>query len=63
MLSGTERSLTFLPHSANANKLKSSNHSTRSQKLNVNQLLKLFYDTTSSQRPDGPIEDTKLKHI
>ena len=55
--------LTFLTHSANANTLKVSNHSTRSPKRKLDELLKPFDDTTSSQRPDGLIEDTKLKHI
>jgi len=55
--------LTFLTHSANANTLKSSNHITRSPKLKLHELLKPFDDTTSSQRPDALIEDTKLKHI
>ena len=36
---------------------------TRSSKRKLNELLKLFDDTTSSQRPDGVIEDTTLKHI
>jgi len=54
--------LTLLTHSANANSLKSSNRSTRSPKRKLNELLKPFDDTTSSQRPDGLIEDTKLKH-
>jgi len=55
--------LTFLTHSANANTLKVSNHSARSPKRKINELLKPFDNTTSSQRPDGLIEDTKLKHI
>jgi len=55
--------LTFLTHSANANPLKVSNHSTRSPKQKLDELLKTFDDITSSQRPDGLIEDTKLKHI
>jgi len=55
--------LTLWTHSANANNLKSSNHSTRSPKLKLNELLESFDDTTSSQRPDALIEDTKLKHI
>jgi len=36
--------LTFLTHSANANKLKVSNHSTRPPKRNPDELLKLFDD-------------------
>jgi len=55
--------LTFLTHSANANTPKVSNHSTRSPKRKLDELLKPFDDTTSSQRPDGLIEDTQLKHI
>jgi len=55
--------LTFLTHSANANNLKSNNHSTRSPKRKLNEFLKPCDDTTSSQRLDGLIEDTKLKHI
>jgi len=55
--------LTFLTHSANANTLKVSNHSTRSQKRKLDELLKPFDDITSSKRPDGLIEDTELKHI
>jgi len=55
--------LIFLTHSANANTLKVSNHSTRSPKRKLNELLKPFDDTASSQRPGGLIEDTKLKHI
>ena len=43
--------------------LKSSNHSTRSTKRKLNELLKPFDDTTSSQRPDGLIEDAKPRHI
>jgi len=54
--------LTFLTHSANANTLKVSNHSTRSPKRKLDELLKPFDDITSSQRPDGLIEDAKLKH-
>ena len=54
--------LPFLTRSANANNLKASNHSTRSPKLKIDELLKPFDDTTSSQRLDGLIEDTKLKH-
>ena len=54
---------TFLTHSANAHTLKVSNHSTRSLKRKFDELLKPFDYTTSSQRPDGLIEDTKLKHI
>jgi len=53
----------FLTHSANANNLKSSHHSTRSPKRKLNEPLKPFDDTTSSQRPDGLIEDTNHKHI
>ena len=54
----------FLTHTANANNLKCSNHSTRSSKRKLTELLKPFSDdTTSSQRPNGLIEDTKLKHI
>jgi len=52
-----------LTHSANADNLKVSNHSTRSPKRKLDELLELFDDTTSSQRPDGLIEDTKLKHL
>jgi len=39
--------------------------SIRSPKRKLDELLKLFDDTTSGQRPDGLIasEDTKLKHI
>jgi len=55
--------LTCLTHSANANTLKVSNHSTRCPKRKLDELLNLFDDITSSQRPDGLIEDTKLKHI
>jgi len=55
--------LTFSTHSANANTLKVSNHSTRSPKRKLNKPLKPFDDITSSQRPDGLIENTKLKHI
>ena len=55
--------LTFLTHSANANTLEVSNHSSRSPKRKFDELLKPFDDTTSSQRPDGLIGDTKLKHI
>jgi len=55
--------LTFLTHSANTNTLKVSNHSTRSPKRKLDELFKLFDDITLSQRPDGLIEDTKLKHI
>jgi len=55
--------LIFLTHFANANTLKVSNHSTRSPKRKLDELLKSFDDITSSQRPDGLIEDTKLKHI
>jgi len=55
--------LTFLTHSANANTLKVRNHSTRSPKQKLDELLKPFDDITSSQRPDGLIEDTKLKYI
>ena len=29
----------------------------------LDELLKPFDDTTSSQQPDGLIEDTKLKHM
>jgi len=58
-----QKVLTLLTHSANANNLKSSNHSTRSPKRELNEILKPFDDTTSSQRPHGLIEDTKLKHI
>jgi len=54
--------LIFLTHSDNANTLKVSNHSTRSPKRKLDELLKLFDDTTPSQRPDGLIQDTKLKH-
>jgi len=54
---------TFLTHSANAHTLKVSNHSTRSLKRKLDELLKPFDDTTLSQRPDGLIEDTKLTHI
>ena len=53
----------FLTHSANANNLKVSNHSTQSPKQKLDGLLETFDDTTLSQRPDGLIEDTKLKHI
>jgi len=55
--------LTFLTHSANANALKVSNHSTRSPKRKLDELFKPCDDITSSQGPDGLIEDTKLKHI
>jgi len=58
-----QEALTILTLSANANNLKSSHHSTRSPKRKLNELLKLFDETTSSQRPDGLIEDTKLTHI
>jgi len=54
--------LTFFTHSANTNTLKVSNHSTRFLKRKLDELLKPFDDITSSQRPDGLIEDTKLKH-
>ena len=50
--------LTSLTHSANANTLKISNHSTLSPKRKLDELLKPFDDTTSSQLPDGLIEDT-----
>ena len=53
----------FLTHSANTNTLKVSNHSIRSPKRNLDELLKPFDNITSSQWPDGLIEDTKLKHI
>ena len=52
-----------MTHSANVNTLKVSNHSTRSPKRKLDELLKPVDDTTSSQRPDGLIEDTKLTHI
>jgi len=55
--------LTFLTHSANANTLKVSNHSTWSPKRKLDELLKPFGNITSSQRLEGLIEDTKLKHI
>ena len=55
--------LTFLTHSANANTPKISNHSTWSPKRKLDEFLILFDDITSSQRPDGLIENTKLKHI
>ena len=55
--------LTFLTLSASSNNLKVSNHSTRSPKQKLNELLKPLDDTISSQRLDGLIEDTKLKHI
>jgi len=55
--------LTFLTHSANVNTLKVSNHSTRCPKRKLDELFKPFDDITSSQRPDGLIEDTRLKHI
>ena len=55
--------LTFLTHSANVNTLKVSNHSTRSPKRKLDELLKPFDNITSSQRPDGLIEDAKLTHI
>jgi len=55
--------LTFLTHSANTNTLKVSNHSTRSTKRKLDELLNPFDDITSSQRPNGLIEDTKFKHI
>jgi len=58
-----QKVLTFSTHSVNANNLKSSNHSTRSPKRKLNEILNPFDDTTSSQRPDGLIEDKKLKHI
>ena len=54
--------LTFLTHSANAKDFKVSTHSTRAPKRKLDELLKPFDDTTSSQRPDGLIEDTKLQH-
>jgi len=52
-----------LTHSANADNLKGSNHSARSPKRKLDELLELFDDTASSQRPDGPIEDIQLKHL
>jgi len=55
--------LTFLTYSVNANNLKASDHSTRSPKRKLDELLKPFDDITSSQQPDSLIEDTKLKHI
>ena len=55
--------LTFLTHFANANSLKVRNHSTRFPKHKLDELLELFDNTTLSQRPDGLIEDTQLKHI
>jgi len=42
------KALTFLTHSAHANNLKSSNHSTRPPKRKLNVLVKLFDDITSS---------------
>jgi len=58
-----QKVLTFLTHSATANNLKVSNHSTRSTKRKLDELLEPFNDTALSQQPDGLIEDTKLKHI
>jgi len=55
--------LTFLTHSANVNTLKVSNHSTWSPKRKLDEVLKPFDDNISRQRPDGLIQDTKLKHI
>jgi len=56
--------LTLLTHSANANNFKVSNHSKRSPKRKLTELLEPFNDTTLSQQPDGLIEDTKLQtHI
>jgi len=55
--------LTFLTHHANTNNLKVNTHNTQAPKQKLDELLKLFDDTTSSQRPDGWIEDTKLKHV
>ena len=58
-----QKVLIFLTYSANAKNLKVSNHSTQSPKQKLDGLLETFDDTTLSQRPDGLIEDTKLKHI
>jgi len=59
---------TFLTHPANANKFKVSNHSTQFPKQKLDEPLEPFDDITSSQRPDGLIEnglieDITLKHI
>jgi len=59
---------TFLTHPANANKFKVSNHSTQFPKRKLDEPLEPFDDITSSQRPDGLIEnglieDITLKHI
>jgi len=58
-----QKILTFLTYSANAKNLKVSNHRTGSPKQKLDELLESFDDTTSSKRPDGLIEDTKLIHI
>ena len=55
--------LTFLKHHANANNIKVNTHNTQAPKQQLGELLKLFDDTTSSQRPDDRIEDIKLKHM
>ena len=58
-----QKVLTFLTHSANAKDFKVSTHSTWAPKPKLDELLKPFDDTTSSQRPDGLIEENKLQHI
>jgi len=51
------------PYIANAYDLKHNTHSTRASKQKLDELLKPFDGTTSSQRPDGLIENMKLWHI
>jgi len=48
---------------ANAKDFKVSTHSTWAPNQKLGDLFKLFDDVASSQRPDGLIEATKLKHI